>query len=339
MAKEKVEGTRKSARARHAPEVFMPVTSGRKSAKSTGTEALSPEDETDSRLGEEFQAELPQMQLRPPVPTAEEVCWLEGLVLEVGSTVPPSYPEAELAAMAEAAPLERAAWVEKARLDLLAVLGSKVASLLGLDTMGTAYIGTLSADEETLLHAGLKEHGREFHAVRLEFVPTRTVHELINHYYNVWKLKATPQARHWHLEREQVGLWCGLLLMCPGRRSTNAQRPAAGCLPANRRSWPTSRSWRSRSARQRWSGSAGLTGSARRMSAACCGRCWAGSSRQRAIPRRSTGTSEFWMPLGPKCTGNQVFFCTGYCRPALRERGLRTAKLVGAMNAKPQPAT
>lgn len=38
--------------------------------------------------------------------------------------------------------------------------------------------------------------------MQTEFVTTKNVAQLINHYYNVWKLRATHQSRLWFAERE-----------------------------------------------------------------------------------------------------------------------------------------
>eukprot|EP00887_Chlorella_sp_A99_P006204 scaffold3.g6204.t1 len=206
MAKERPEGTRRSARTRQAPDAYMPASPTRP-ARPAGAEApLSPEDETDVRLGEEFQAELPQARPRPAAPMEREARWLEGLVLAAGSTQPPRYGKEKLVALAAAPPKHRAAAVEQARADLSAALGPAAARALGLGlagAMGAAYVGTLSQEEEELMHVGFREHGRAFRAVQREFVPTRTVFELINWYYNVTKNKATAQARQWFAEKQQ----------------------------------------------------------------------------------------------------------------------------------------
>ena len=123
-------------------------------------EPLSPEEETDSRLGPEYQAQLPEAaQLPAGGPTPDEACWLEGLLLLAGSAAPPARSSEELAALAAAEPDARAAAVESARLELCAVVGDALVPALGLDSMGATYVGVLSAEEEAVLHAGFKEHG------------------------------------------------------------------------------------------------------------------------------------------------------------------------------------
>lgn len=69
---------------------------------------------------------------------------------------------------------------------------------MGLLAMGAdACAGLLSEEEEAGLEAGMRELGRAFHAIHLEHVPTRTQYQLQSHYYNVWKLRATPRSRAW----------------------------------------------------------------------------------------------------------------------------------------------
>ncbi len=66
-----------------------------------------PEDQTATRMGEEFQATLPELQARPAAPTQDETCWLSQLIMESHSPNVPPLPLAELAKMATASCAER----------------------------------------------------------------------------------------------------------------------------------------------------------------------------------------------------------------------------------------
>ena len=67
----------------------------------------SPEDETDVRLGGDFQAELPAVRPRPAAPTEEEARWTAGLALPPGAAAPPRYDPQQVAAMPAASAEER----------------------------------------------------------------------------------------------------------------------------------------------------------------------------------------------------------------------------------------
>ena len=92
----------------------------------------------------------------------------------------------------------RAAWVAGAHAALQRTLGDERAAAMGLLAMGaSAHAGLLSSEEEAALEAGMREHGRAFHAIQKEFVPRVRVPDLQNYYFNVWKLRATPRSRAW----------------------------------------------------------------------------------------------------------------------------------------------
>lgn len=212
LAKDKVvEATRKSVRMRIVPEAFLPPSSqqeqqhqrtgsGTRSGKAR--EAPRPEDATDVRLGEEFQAELPAVQPRPAQPTSEEASWVANLACQAGDAAPPNHDAQQTAAMPWASAEERAAWVTAAHEQLCSDLGEERSAALGLLAMGSdAHQGLLSDEEEATLEAGMREFGRAFHTIQLENVPSRTVFELIDYYYNVWKLHRTPRSRAWYEEK------------------------------------------------------------------------------------------------------------------------------------------
>ena len=81
---------------------------------------------------------------------------------------------------------------------LRAALGEERSAALGLLAMGSHACGGLLGDEEEAgLEAGMREFGRAFHTIQAEQVPGRSVFDLQNYYYNVWKLRSTPRSRAW----------------------------------------------------------------------------------------------------------------------------------------------
>lgn len=60
---------------------------------------------------------------------------------------------------------------------LRATLGEERAAAMGLLAMGAGAC-PLTAEDEAALEAGMLEFGREFHTIRLELVPTRSVFDL-----------------------------------------------------------------------------------------------------------------------------------------------------------------
>ncbi|KAL4458270.1 hypothetical protein ABPG75_013135 [Micractinium tetrahymenae] len=211
------EPTRRSTRARSAPGIFSPELTQQQALRpklqaqqaqqqaqqQRGTRAKqrthSPEEETDVRVGEEHQAELPAVRPRPAVPSAEEARWLAGEVsLPAAGPMSPAPASATLAAsMAQASAGERAAQVAQAHAALRGMLGEERAAAMGLLSMGSGAC-SLTAEEEAGLEAGMLEFGREFHTIRLEHVPTRSVFDLQNYYFNVWKLQATQRSKDWY---------------------------------------------------------------------------------------------------------------------------------------------
>ncbi|GAB4822196.1 hypothetical protein N2152v2_009242 [Parachlorella kessleri] len=163
-----------------------------------------PEDQTATRMGSEFQAQLPTLQPRPAAPTPEESRWLDQLIMKPHNPNLPAAPLDELARMAIASEAERAVWVDRSQQQLSAAVGSLAAISLGLETMGSCIGGSWTEEEEEALCAGMRAYGRDFHAIQSDYVPSRSVHDLIDYYYNVLKLKATRRAVQWYQDRAQA---------------------------------------------------------------------------------------------------------------------------------------
>ena len=119
FGKERVEGTRKSVRMRAAPEAFLPLAlhveqqlqqeqqRGAGAGRQRSRQAARPEDETDVRLGPDFQAELPAVRPRPVAPSQDEARWTAGLACQPGAAPPPQYDAQQTAAMPAASEEER----------------------------------------------------------------------------------------------------------------------------------------------------------------------------------------------------------------------------------------
>ena len=80
----------------------------------------------------------------------------------------------------------RAAAVAAAHEQLKGALGAEHAAAMGLLSSGaSAYSQLLNDTEEAAFEAGMREFGRTFHTIRAEMLPSRTVFDLQNYYFNV----------------------------------------------------------------------------------------------------------------------------------------------------------
>ncbi|PRW59696.1 hypothetical protein C2E21_1393 [Chlorella sorokiniana] len=204
IGKEAPEATRKSVRIRAVPEVLAPP-AVQAEARGRGKRLPPrPEDATDVNLGREFQADLPAVRPRPVAPTAEEQRFVSRLVCSAGDVAPLQYDVQQTAALPVASEADRAAAVAAAHEQLKAALGAERAAAMGVLSSGAAAFSQLLNDtEEAAFEAGMREFGRTFHTIRAEMLPERTVFDLQNYYFNVWKLQATPRAKAWYVEKAE----------------------------------------------------------------------------------------------------------------------------------------
>ena len=177
---------------------------------------LSPEDETDVRLGPDCQAEVPDasaVRPRPAQLSADERRWVSGRI-----HVPPARPQTAVSSFPYGGPAPETAearrhWIEEARRALHRRLdpgaqpatGSGQAaprsvSDLGLDRLGSALCALYSPAEEAAISEAMGRHGRDFGTIVRRCLGHRTVPDLVLYYYNVLKTGATPAARAWRLE-------------------------------------------------------------------------------------------------------------------------------------------
>ena len=75
---------------------------------------------------------------------------------------------------------------------------------LGLALMGAAVGDSWTSEEAQQFEEGMLLFGRDFPAVRRQFLPQRETEHLVLYYYNVWKTQSTPRAQQWYQRLEQV---------------------------------------------------------------------------------------------------------------------------------------
>jgi hypothetical protein len=221
----RAQGTRRSARARFAPDAFVPTIvggpeggrgavygrSGRTGRDGEGDEeaaaaaaqaALDPAAASDVRTGPGFQCAPPPQRRRPAAPSAEEARWLGGLVLEPGAAPPPkTAAPGSRSSLRAMSPGDRGLAVRAATAALTGALGSAAAAAFGLGTMGAETAPLLDPTQQRALSEGMAAHGRDFPAVAAAFVPGAAPGRLAAYYYDVWKLRAVPAAAAWYQAR------------------------------------------------------------------------------------------------------------------------------------------
>lgn len=82
-----------------------------------------------------------------------------------------------------------------------------LAQPLGLHTLGATHLQNWKEEEHQVFAEAIREMDRDFVDIRNDFLPDRTHADLVNYYYNVWKLQLTPQAVEWYAERVEVRVW------------------------------------------------------------------------------------------------------------------------------------
>eukprot|EP00798_Chlamydomonas_sp_ICE-L_P016078 gene16078-22217_t len=84
-----------------------------------------------------------------------------------------------------------------------AEMGKGVSEILGMSSMGSkacSKAGWCEADEAAFA-AGVRRHDREFGLLQKEFLPAKTMAQIVSYYYNIWKIHYTQAAADWHVER------------------------------------------------------------------------------------------------------------------------------------------
>lgn len=98
----------------------------------------------------------------------------------------------------------RVAWVALGRAALERALPQAAQEPLGLGLMGAAVGYSWTAHEAEQFEEGLLLFGRDFPAIRKQFLPQRDTEHLVLYYYNVWKTQSTARAQQWYKRLEQV---------------------------------------------------------------------------------------------------------------------------------------
>ena len=75
---------------------------------------------------------------------------------------------------------------------------------LGLPLMGDAVGQDWTDAEAQQFEEGMHTHGRDFPAIRKQFLPQRETEHLVLYYYNVWKTQSTARAQAWYFRLAEV---------------------------------------------------------------------------------------------------------------------------------------
>uniref|UniRef100_A0A1D2A7I6 ELM2 domain-containing protein n=1 Tax=Auxenochlorella protothecoides TaxID=3075 RepID=A0A1D2A7I6_AUXPR len=210
LARGPAAAVRRSARARRDPRAASRAHGAAATASDDDGEGgraragMTPADETDTRLGPECQVVVPPLRPRPAGGAgAGELRWLAGRVdVPVGATRDAG--GVEDAAAPSMSPEARRAWIAAARDSLASRLGGEAAAALGLDRMGAALCPSFTPAEEAAVAEGMRALGRDFHAICARFLPHRAAGDLAAYYYNVLKIGASPAARAWLDEQHEA---------------------------------------------------------------------------------------------------------------------------------------
>lgn len=98
----------------------------------------------------------------------------------------------------------RAAWIEQGRAALEDALPRSAQKPLGLHLIGAAVGQGWSDAEAQQFEEGMLLFGRDFPAIRKQFLPQRETEQLVLYYYNVWKTQSTARAQAWYQRLEEV---------------------------------------------------------------------------------------------------------------------------------------
>ena len=77
---------------------------------------------------------------------------------------------------------------------------------LGLPLIGAAVAEGWTHEEEEQFEEGMLLFGRDFPAIRKQFLPQRETEHLVLYYYNVWKTQMTLRAQAWYQRLAEVSL-------------------------------------------------------------------------------------------------------------------------------------
>lgn len=95
-------------------------------------------------------------------------------------------------------------WIALGRAGLERALPQAAHEPLGLALMGAAVGDSWTSEEAEQFEEGMLLFGRDFPAVRRQFLPQRETEHLVLYYYNVWKTQSTPRAQQWYQRLDQV---------------------------------------------------------------------------------------------------------------------------------------
>ena len=81
------------------------------------------------------------------------------------------------------------------------VLGPGDVRALGMHLLGSKARSLWVEKDEAAFANGIRKHDREFELIQRDFLPHKTMSDLIAYYYNVWKIRYTTAADTHHLAR------------------------------------------------------------------------------------------------------------------------------------------
>ena len=98
----------------------------------------------------------------------------------------------------------RVEWMTLGRAALEDALPQSAHKPLGLPLMGDAVGQDWTDAEAQQFEEGMLTHGRDFPAIRKQFLPQRETEHLVLYYYNVWKTQSTARAQAWYFRLAEV---------------------------------------------------------------------------------------------------------------------------------------
>jgi len=80
------------------------------------------------------------------------------------------------------------------------LLGPNLVKALSMESLGSKVKASWTPVEEDAFVAGLRQHNREFQSIQRDFLPEKSIAQIIDYYYNIWKIRYTDASVQWHLE-------------------------------------------------------------------------------------------------------------------------------------------
>ena len=161
---------------------------------------FDPAELTDVRLGDDYQAIIPEKLPKLEELSEREKTFEGTLILKA--------QDSEYLSKCDNQPSwrdctrdERTDAIAKATGKLMESLGPEVSRALGVSTMGAQLAQQLDEELQNLLLEGMMEHGRDFYVISKDYCKGIAPSLLASYYYDVWKLRAIPAAKTFYTRR------------------------------------------------------------------------------------------------------------------------------------------